>query len=419
MKDEEVKQVLKEFQDMMDELPKISKKVKDRLTRVRTALILDQPFFGTLCIKLRFIESLAFPTAATDGIRIFYNPFFMDSLSADEMKMVLAHEVMHCACDHSGRLGNRHIKKWNVATDYAINLILKDAGFALPSDVLYDECWRKMDAEEIYSKLPENGSGKGKGKGVIIGFPGDGYGDGSEKYSDVDPGKCGGVIEPSDENGRPLSDAEKQEITEDWKISVAQAAQQAKSIGKLPGSLERFVEEVLEPKIDWREVLRRFVNWFARNDYRWLPPNRRYLANNLYLPSLKGEELPPIVIGVDVSGSISQEELSQFAGELNGICSQYPISRLYVVYCDAAIQGEVEEYSQYDIPIQLHTCGGGGTDFRPVFDWAEENNIEVGCMIYLTDCAGYFPDYAPDYPVLWVKIGDYTMDIPFGEVCQI
>ena len=412
MKESESKRVLKEFKDLLEELPKMSKKVKGRLQQVRTALILDQPFFGTLCIKLKFVESLAIPTAATDGIRIYYNPFFMDSLSADELKMVLAHEVMHCACDHSGRMNERHIRKWNVAADYAINLILKECDFNIPEGCLLDPIYKGMDAEEIYSKLPDNGK---DGEG----YSGDGYGEGENKYADIDPGRCGGVIDPTDENGRSLSEAERQEITEDWKISVAQAVQQAKAMGQLPGGLERFVDEVLEPKIDWREVLRRFVNWFARNDYRWLPPNRRYLANDLFLPSLKGEELPPIVVGVDVSGSISQEELSQFAGELNGICSQYPVSSLYVVYCDAAIQGEVEEYKQHDLPITLHTCGGGGTDFRPVFDWASENNIEVGCMIYLTDCCGSFPDDAPDYPILWVKIGNYQMNIPFGEVCEI
>jgi len=207
------------------------------------------------------------------------------------------------------------------------------------------------------------------------------------------------------------------QAAEGWKVAVAQAAQAAKAAGRLPGGLERFAGEILAPKVDWRDVLRRFVDRCAHNDYSWSPPNRRFIHLGLYLPSLRSEELPPVVLAVDTSGSIQEEQIRQFAGEMSDILAAYHTSAK-IIYCDAGIAG-TEEVSWQDLPLDLHPKGGGGTDFRPPFELVAREGLEPSCLVYLTDMmCGSFPA-PPDYPVLWAQIGSYRNPPPFGEVVHL
>jgi predicted metal-dependent peptidase len=155
----------------------------------------------------------------------------------------------------------------------------------------------------------------------------------------------------------------------------------------------------------------------ARNDYSWNPPNRRYVHAGLYLPSVKNEELPEIVIAVDTSGSISQGELDQFAAEVSAVLQDFD-TLVTLVYCDAAVSG-IQELSRFDLPLVLTPTGGGGTDYRPVFDLVGERSMEPACLIYLTDleCINY--PVPPDYPVLWVSTRTGKRVPPFGEVVEL
>ncbi|HZR47018.1 MAG TPA: VWA-like domain-containing protein, partial [Candidatus Manganitrophaceae bacterium] len=201
------------------------------------------------------------------------------------------------------------------------------------------------------------------------------------------------------------------EAQANWELAVRHAATQAKARGKLPETLERAVEEILRPKIDWKSVLRRFVQQNARRDYSWSVPNRRYLAQGLYLPAVRSEEMPPIVVAVDTSGSIGKKELSSFSSEIAAIVSETRPETTHVLYCDAKIH-RTEEFGPDDL-IELKPIGGGGTDFRPAFTWVDENRVTLACMIYLSDLEGSFPERPPEFPVLWVST---TKDeAPFGE----
>lgn len=373
-------------------------KTKEKISKARAGLILDQPFFGSLSLKLILKEDITCETAWTDGVSLGYNPAFIDELHLDQVKGLLAHEVMHCACAHNTRRGNRDGKRWNVAADYAINPLLNEAGFVLPPGVLFDFSYKGKSADEIYTLLPASSDGNG----------------GSGKS---DPGGCGEVRDNTGKDGKAPTQSETVQAEQDWKIAASQAAQQARVSGQLPAWLDRFVKEVLEPKADWREVLRRFVDQSAKNDYNWAQPNRRYIPQGLYLPSLKSDELPPIVVAVDTSGSISHEIIEQFAGEITGILQEYQTS-CTVLYCDTQIAG-VEEFGSEDLPIELQPRGGGSTDFRPPFTHIEEHNIQPSCLIYLTDlCCSRYPD-EPGYHVLWAHIGDYGRTPPFGEIIKL
>ena len=301
-----------------------------------------------------------------------YNPSFINELTLDEMKGVLAHEVMHIANAHHVRRQGRDKETWNEATDYAINDLLLQSGFTLPKGGL--KGYSNQSAEEIYSKLPkkqqneqEGESGKGKGN---------------------DPGKCGEIRDAPGKDGQKATQAELAKAEAEAKVAVAQ------------------------------ELLRRFVDQNAKNDYAWMPPNKRYIHMGLFMPSLRSQELKNIAVAIDTSGSINQEVLKEFVSELGAIMEAYD-SNAYVMYVNNALQG-VEEFTAYDVPLKLNAQGGGGTDFRPPFNHLEEKGMLPSCFIYLTDgqCSSFSND--PNYPVLWCIIGSTErFNPPFGEVIQI
>ncbi len=417
-----------------------------KLTRARTQLLLSQPFFGTLCLRLKLIAG-AVPTMATDGQRIVYDPAFVNSLQPAELEAVLAHEVLHCALGHHCRRGQRDPRLWNQAADLAINPLLVANGFSLPAGALIDPAFDNLSAEEIYARLLQRniGSSGGKqaqspqpqGSGGSAASPQQGppsqeplkpgsanqlvpQEEGSAETGGGEtpsprPGGFGEVLDATTEDGQPASEAEKSRQQHEWNIAADQAIRSAKACGHEPASLDRPLSESRETKQDWRTILRDFIAARTPSDYRWNPPNRRYVASGLYLPSVEKSSLGTIVIGVDTSGSIDEQQLEQFAGEISAISEEAQPEATYVVYCDAAVQGS-QEFGPSE-PVDLEPKGGGGTDFRPVFEWVEENSIAPVCLIYLTDlcCHSYPP--VPEYPVLWVT--DSRRTAPFGETVRI
>lgn len=365
----------------------------DKILKARTALVLDQPFFGSLALRMILVEDASFTTAAVDGVSMFYNPEFIESLTNKELIGVIAHEVLHLALGHLWRMGSREYKRWNSATDYTINDTLKESGFTLPEGCLLDSSFAELSAEEIYSRLPESPDGDSNGKD---GQPG--QGDGKS-----DPGGCGSFMPPKTE-------AESKELESTWKAATAQAASISK--GKLPGDLKRQIDDMLNPSVPWHILLRDFVEKSAKNDYDWTRPNRRYINTGIILPSLVSEELPELVIAVDTSGSIDMKALNHFAAEASNVLSAYDTT-IRVIYCDTQIQHE-EVFTRADMPMKMNPKGGGGTKFTPVFDHISKEGYTPACLIYFTDLYGDFPTHEPDYPVMWLT-DSKDMQAPFGK----
>jgi predicted metal-dependent peptidase len=201
----------------------------------------------------------------------------------------------------------------------------------------------------------------------------------------------------------------------EWAMNAQQAMGSAKACGRMPSGIERQLKEARQSKCDWRAVLRDFIAATQPSDYSWSAPNRRFIGSGIYLPSVTRRGVGEMVIAVDTSGSIGHQELEQFASEIAAISEAAKPERIHVLYCDAAVAG-AEEFGPSE-PIKLSPKGGGGTDFRPPFEWVQQQGIQAKCLIYLTDlCCSAFPE-APEYAVLWVTNSRRTA--PFGETIRI
>ncbi len=355
--------------------------VADQITRARTALVLDQPFIGVLALRLKIVEDETIPTAAVDGKCIRYNPTFIAKLTPGETMTLIGHEVFHCVFDHVGRRGDRDPRRHNQAGDYIINETLDKAGFAPIKGWLRDPKYDGMSSDEVYNLLPE----------------------------DNDPGK-----DPLDDcrDGDP-TDCEMN--ASEWKVATIQAANAARAMGKLPASMARFVDALTASKVDWRAILRRFVVETSKNDYSWMRPNRRFMAQGLMLPTIYSESMGEIVVAIDTSGSIDQDTLNAFGSEIKAIVQSVRPSKTYTIYCDADVN-HVDEFGPNDeLHFEMH--GGGGTNFAPPFTYVDEHGIKPVCLVYLTDLYGDLSFAPPDYPVLWCCTTDVVA--PFGETVKL
>lgn len=386
-----------------------------RIQKARTALLLDHPFFGSLLFRLKGRESRSIKTMATDGVSLYWNPEFVDTLNAANLAGTLAHEVMHPALHHHARRCGRDLKRWNEACDYAINPLLLDAGLSLPDGVLVDSRFREMSAEQIYNQLEteaeqkpgdhdeENESGEG----------GTGNDSPSSKPDEPSaPDTEGGIGQVLDAPSPGDNTATIEEQVREWSVAVNQAVTVAKQAGKVPAGIGRTLEGVAEAGVDWRELLRRLWSETTPADYSWMRPNRRHIWAGLYLPGVMREGVGEVAIAVDCSGSVSSRQLRLFEAEIRSILEGQRPQRVYVLYFDAVVH-KVETFEAGQ-RVSLEPVGGGGTEFGPCFEWLDEHCVVPQTLIFLTDLYGSFPPSEPAYPVLWASTG--SRKAPFGEV---
>jgi len=368
-----------------------------QMSQAITQLLLQEPFFGALAMRLELIEDETIETECTNGKVIRYNPKFIEGLTHDQVKSEIIHEVQHCAKLHPFRRDGRELKTFNEACDYVINNELEAANYKLDETWLLDKQFVGMSEEQVYTQLMQKKEEDNK-QGQK---PGEKQGQGHGEVEDA-----------------PSSDVEgKAEQEQNWKQAILQAAQQAKQYGNLPGFVQAMVDEIKNPTVDWKSALRKFIETTAKNDFTWSRPNKRYLALGLYLPSVHSEKLPPICVYWDTSGSRWSKEQVQFAGnEIASIISDANPERTHVIYGDTQVC-KVDVFEQGDV-VKFDPKGGGGTSFKPIFKYIEEQGIEPCCFIGVTDLEGSFPDVAPSYPVIWV-CDQKDATAPFGEVLDV
>lgn len=360
--------------------------------KARSRLILDNPFFGTLCLRLKPVEREDIDTGATDGKSLIYNPTWFEKLRPEERIGFLAHEVMHVVFMHHLRRQERQPQKWNVAADYVINLLLEQEGFILPSGGLLDSQYADMTTEHVYSILPE---------------PPEGW-----DSLAADFGGCGSVIDHPDATSQQTSSAIEAQLT----VAINQAAEVAKASGKLSSKMESIVGLATKPKVDWRMVLARFLRSNNQSDYSWIRPNRRFIAQGMYLPSAHNPCLGEIAVAVDTSGSVSDEELQQFTTEASTILQDLAPNAVHFIQCDSEVQSD-DTYTRESLPLKVTYRGRGGTAFEPVISYINEKHPNVEALVYLTDLESNDFGDQPPYPVLWITTN--AEEAPYGEIIKI
>lgn len=392
---------------MVNEVP-IEEKTRKKFVRARITLLNHQPFFGQIALNTPVIFTDSIETMGVDGVSLFVNPKFVEEKSQSELCGVIAHECLHVALLHPTRRGQRDPKKWNVATDHAVNLellkaIRADDGYLmeLPDDCLADPQYEGMSADTIYNRLPDD-------KGDDGDEPGDQPGN-QPGNSPGDTGGCGEVFDAP-------ADVSVEEIEAEIKQRVVQAAHSARAQGKLPGNMESMIDDMLKPVVDWKSKLREHFERVFPSDYSWMRPNRRFLHEGLYLPGVEKDGTGHIVVGVDTSSSVSDDEIKQFIGEINSICEDVVPEKVTVIYCHTNVWA-VDEF-EADEDFTVRPRRGGGTEFVPVFEEVERRGIQPKALIYLTDlgCNGY--PTTPSYPVIWGATDRYSTP-PFGEVIDV
>lgn len=422
-----------------------------KLAAARTRLILDKPFLGALVLRLPMIEAGPWcKTTATDMKNFYYNPAYIDRLSLSQVEFVLAHEALHCALAHFVRRGHRIQRKWDLACDFAINPILVNDALKPPPEAVVLNQFENMSAEEIYPCLDDSldnetldqhlydNNAEGAQNGQSREPPPEdapqdrqGQSGGSQPKNEEPQENQGGGARPDPQQGKsgrkageddrqdnppvPLTAQEREELAQKWQQHLASAAQQAQQAGKLGGAMARLVDAWLEPKLPWRTLLAHYFFDQARNDYNYMRPSRR--EGDMILPSLKSSQCD-LVVAIDTSGSIGEEELSEFLSEINAIKGALPV-RITLLACDARLaEGGpwvFEPWEEFRLPRTF--TGGGGTDFAPVFEWVEHENLRPDALVYFTDADAEFPEQPPSYPVIWLVKG--RKPVPWGKRIQL
>lgn len=368
------------------------KEVERKVGKAKALLILDHPFFGTAVSKRPIKYSDAVGTAGMSATgQMVINPSFVNTLTVKNIMFLLAHEAMHYMLSHALRRKHRDHRAWNVACDKVINDTLIDAkvGEFIEGGVTLHDA-RQYASEELYD---ENDDDLGQG------------GIGQD------------VGDPTNDDGSPMDDAQKHQLEAQAKIDTIQSAKAAKATGKLPASIERIVDEMVNVTTPWHEKLERYMNARVKDGYSWNRPNRRFIAQGTYLP---GYDYTPrmgeVVVAIDTSGSLSSKELSYFLSHINRILETCIPTKVTVLHCDYDI-GKEEEFTPDDMPIKITPVGGGGTSFKPVFEWLDNYTEEVDCLIYFTDGWGDQHDIEPHaVDTVWVTTD--KEDFAWGDVVK-
>ena len=392
--------------------PKVDASAKEKLVTARIGLLLRAPFFGNLATRMNLINADEWcPTAATDGRRFYYNSEFVNALPLKQLEFLVGHEVLHAVYDHMGRRGNRDPKLWNIADDYCVNwdLVEQRVGDKIPV-ALYDSKYKGMSAEEVYDDLYENADKINVDE--LMKRLLDEHLDGEGADGDGEDGdKKGG-------NGRPkLSEAEKKEIRDEIKEAVLAAAN-ASGAGNLPGGVKRMIKDLIEPVMDWRELLQQQIESTVKSDFTWARPSRRSWHMDAVMPGMKPGEQIDVVIGIDASGSITDTDLKIFLSEIKGIMEAYEEYRITVLGWDTEVHNVATFTSDNLEDITTFTPGGGGgTDPHCVWNYLQENDIEPKKLIMFTDFCffGWSPAEVEQYcDTVWIIKGNKSAEPEFG-----
>jgi predicted metal-dependent peptidase len=430
---------------------------KKKLRRGRTMLILgdgDEPFFGSVAIGLELVEHKGCSTAATDGKQLIYNPDWILTLDAEETMALFEHEVYHVALKH-GTLMREVMdepdfdwKLWQESCDHPINSRLLAKGRKLPlppggGQYIYDPKYDGMSAIRIYRILlkekkdaqkagstqsPQGDPQKSDGNGDMGTDPVAGADKQKELFEET--GGFGGILPLTDKDGNPASQEQLEQATKDFEMTIMNSARVLEktlesSVGDMPGFVKEIIEAHTEPQRSYKDEILDIMEEITRDDYSWSRPNRKY---DVYLPTLYDKELAELVVLVDSSGSVSQNELEIYAGEISGILEEFEHIKIHVIFHHTQAYN-LETFEHEDLPVKFGNIVSGGTNYRDAYDRIDREGFEPKAIWHFTDLdvySGAYPDKEPDFPVFWMNTSPRKADgslrystPPWGRVIDL
>lgn len=363
------------------------------MDKAKSSMVLYHPFFATLILLTELVETTRCERAATDMVRIYWNPNFINPLPPDKILFIMAHEAMHIILKHGLRQGVREHKRWNIACDHAINLELKACGFTLWEHCYANPKYAGWSAEKIYEDEDCENGGGGKGGGDEMG---------------------GGIGEDLMSPG-DMTESERQQAEREIDALVAKAALNARMQGKgsLGANLELLIDRILNPPLPWFDLLREFMSQTCRDGENWSRRDRR--NHTFYLPDKRIERMGELIVIGDSSGSMysRREVFPQLANELAAMMDTLMPERIRVIWADDTECGKQEIFEPGD-PIEIHPKGGGGTDMRKPLNYVEQFNPLV--VILMTDTETPWPKSVP-YP--FICLSTTTGVAPFGQTIHL
>lgn len=366
------------------------------LAKAKSKLTLKHPYFGMLASRLKHEKSDKVDTYASNGVRFLYNEEFINGCNDNELFFILTNAVLHHILAHQQRKLKRKGVLWQLATDFAINNILNSNGFKIPEGANYDREFRNMYAEEIYDVLKERYNIED-----LTGAFSD-----SESDSKRKDGR-----KSLFSNIRNIKEGLDEDDEASWQYAASLAKEVAMKKSKMPKGLERLAKKVRAKDIDWKFELYNAINRHMRNNYAFMPPNKKFIHRGIALPSLTSDTLS-LVVAIDTSGSIKEEILGAFMAEFDSIMQNFPAVSIELIIADAKVHNHYSFQSGQKMEYTLR--GGGGTDYRPVFEFIDANLPMSSMLLYFTDGEGIFPRVPPPYEVLWA-LSQKRAKIPFGR----
>lgn len=376
-----------------------------KIQKIKARIMIRHIFYATILLSLPVKEDPNCPTGYTDMKGIYFNPNFLTKIDDDMIISFLVHELMHVMFKHGLRRGSRDPRLWNVACDFAINLIMKKAGFkdikwklddGKPTQWLVDDKYDGMSAELIYDDLKREQEANGGGS--KYGKDGDG---------DVWGGVGDDLREPSEVQDADQSAELDRKITQ----TISAAANMARLAGKMPAEMEIFVRDMLNPAVPWQEVLRDYMLRVVHDTESWARRNRRF--RHITLPARHDLRMGTLVYIGDTSGSITNEEHKRSATEVTSIATTVVPESIRLLWADTQVANE--QVFAAGEEVLCEPKGGGGTDMRVPLEYAEQFDPDV--VVLMTDGHTPWPDAEPPYPL--IVLCTTNVDVPIGQVIRV
>ncbi|MEA3455589.1 MAG: VWA-like domain-containing protein [Campylobacterota bacterium] len=411
---------------------------QDKIQNAKARLMLEHPYFGTIASALTLEKSDNIEAFLSDGDTLQYNDEYFDSVGVEEVEFALANGAMHTVLKHEKRAEDRYEWLWQLATDYTINSMLVNNGLSLPDRANFQDRFKGMYAEEVYEILRSEITNEELSTDENLkdqahdeqGRTNKDHVSEKEREPEKDEDRpketaSSATSRDSSKTDATVHDGLSAENNDENEMSPEEEKQMAEAFfeqlfkkmnrqGTLPKDLKFLVPRYFSHQVDWREMLYRYIASYAKSSFSFMPPNMKYLYRGIYLPSLSSDLLR-IVIAIDSSGSVDEKLLGLFLGEVESITQQYSNYEIDIIIADAKIHSH--EVFLPGEPLNYEIKGGGGTDFRPVFEYVDRSIDYPTLLLYFTDGMGTFPSHEPPYDMIWVM--PEICSVPFGEVLQI